>query len=228
MVFFGGAGVSTESGIPDFRSAQGLYSQDTGTQYPPEVVLSHSFLRSHPSEFFAYYRAHLLYPDAQPNPAHRALARLEERGILTAVITQNIDNLHQAAGSQEVIELHGSAKRNYCVDCGRPYDMEFVLKSVDLPTCTKCGGLVRPDVVLYEEALDTSVMAKARLHLHYADTLIVGGTSLSVFPAAGLIDLFAGKNLVLINKDPSPADRLATVAIHAPIGEVFQAVLDEQ
>ena len=227
MVFFGGAGVSTESGIPDFRSAEGLFSQDTGIEYPAEVVLSYSFFTSHPSEFFAYYRAHLLYPDAQPNPAHQGLARLEKEGKLAGVITQNIDGLHQEAGSVEVVELHGSAKRYYCLDCQRQYGIDFILSSVDLPTCTHCGGLVRPDVVMYEEALDTAVMSRAAAHLRTADTLIVGGTSLSVYPAAGLIDLFHGKNLVLINKEPSAADRLATLAIHAPIGEVFQTLLED-
>ena len=225
IVFFGGAGVSTESGIPDFRSGGGLYSVDTGLNYPPEVVLSHSFFVSHTAEFFDYYRSHLLYPHAQPNPAHRALARLEEAGKLTAVITQNIDGLHQDAGSRTVLELHGSVHRNTCLGCGRGYGLGTITGSADVPHC-ECGGMIRPDVVLYEEALDDAVMTAAIEHLEAADTLIVGGTSLVVYPAAGLVHVFGGDRLVLINKEPTGMDELATLVLHAAIGETLGAAVD--
>jgi NAD-dependent deacetylase len=224
IVFFGGAGVSTESGIPDFRSGDGLYSRSTGTQYRPEEVLSHSFFVRHTDEFYDYYRGHLLYPDARPNPAHRALARLEQQGKLTAVVTQNIDGLHQAAGSQTVLELHGSVHRNTCLRCGRSFGLGAILGSTGVPTC-ECGGIIKPDVVLYEEALDPAVMDAAIGHLSRADTLIVGGTSLVVYPAAGLVHAFDGGRLVLINKEATGYDHLATLVVHEAIGETLGAVV---
>jgi len=218
IVFFGGAGVSTESGVPDFRSSGGLYSRDSGTSYAPEEVLSHSFFVNHTAEFYDYYRGHLLYPDAKPNPAHLALARLEQAGKLTAVITQNIDGLHQAAGSRTVLELHGSVHRNSCLRCGRRYGLDAILAGDGVPTC-ECGGVIKPDVVLYEEALDDALMTAAVEQLEAADTLIVGGTSLVVYPAAGLVRAFRGEQLVLINKQPTDYDHLATLVLHEPIGE---------
>jgi NAD-dependent deacetylase len=224
IVFFGGAGVSTESGIPDFRSGGGLYSRDTGVSHTPEEVLSHSFFLRHTAQFFEYYRSHLLYPDARPNAAHLALARLEGRGRLTAVVTQNIDGLHQAAGSRTVLELHGSVHRNSCLRCGRHYGLEAILGSSGVPTCA-CGGVIKPDVVLYEEALDPTVMDAAIEHLARADTLIVGGTSLVVYPAAGLVHAFGGDQLVLINKQPTGYDHLASLVLHEPIGETLAAAV---
>lgn len=224
IVFFGGAGASTESGIPDFRSGDGLYSRATRTRHAPEEVLSHSFFVRHPDEFYAYYRAHLLYPDAQPNAAHRALARLEARGTLSAVITQNIDGLHQAAGSRRVLELHGSVHRNSCQRCGRSFDLAVILSAVGVPRC-ECSGIIKPDVVLYEEALDFAVMDAAVAELAAADTLIVGGTSLVVYPAAGLVRAFTGSELVLINKEATPYDRQATLVIRRPIGEALGAAV---
>jgi NAD-dependent deacetylase len=224
IVFFGGAGVSTESGVPDFRSSGGLYSRDSGTSYAPEEVLSHSFFVNHTAEFYDYYRGHLLYPDAKPNPAHLALARLEQAGKLTAVITQNIDGLHQAAGSLNVLELHGSVHRNTCTRCGRAYGLDTILASDGVPTC-ECGGVIKPDVVLYEEALDGSLMAAAVEQLEAADTLIVGGTSLVVYPAAGLVRAFGGNQLVLINKEPTGYDHLATLVLHDAIGEALGAAV---
>lgn len=225
IVFFGGAGVSTESGIPDFRSGGGLYSRSTGTSYPPEEVLSRSFFTRHTAEFFDYYRSHLLHPQARPNPAHLALARLEQRGTLSAVVTQNIDGLHQAAGSRSVLELHGSVHRNSCLRCGRRFDLAVVLGSAGVPTCP-CGGTIRPDVVLYEEPLDPAVVEAALTHLSRADTLIVGGTSLVVYPAAGLVRAFAGDRLVLINREPTDYDDLATLVVREPIGEALGAAVD--
>ena len=224
IVFFGGAGVSTESGVPDFRSSGGLYSRDSGTSYAPEEVLSHSFFVNHTAEFYDYYRGHLLYPDAKPNPAHLALARLEQAGKLTAVITQNIDGLHQAAGSLNVLELHGSVHRNTCTRCGRAYGLDTILASDGVPTCD-CGGVIKPDVVLYEEALDGALMAAAVEQLEAADTLIVGGTSLVVYPAAGLVRSFGGNQLVLINKEPTGYDHLATLVLHEAIGEALGAAV---
>jgi len=224
IVFFGGAGVSTESGIPDFRSGGGLYSRDTGLNHPPEEVLSHSFFVGHTAEFFDYYRSHLLYPHARPNPAHLALARLEEAGKLTAVITQNIDGLHQAAGSRTVLELHGSVHRNSCLRCGAGYGLETITGSTGVPRC-ECGGVIKPDVVLYEEALDEAVMDAAIGHLEAADTMIVGGTSLVVYPAAGLVHAFGGERLVLINKEPTGMDHIATLVLHAAIGETLGAAV---
>lgn len=226
IVFFGGAGVSTESGIPDFRSGGGLYSRTAGMTYAPEQILSHSFFVSHTEEFFAYYRAHLLYPDAKPNKAHRALAALERAGRLSAVITQNIDGLHQAAGSRRVLELHGSVHRNTCLGCGKNFDWEIVLHTTGIPRCDECRGVVKPDVVLYEESLDPEVMEESVDELERADTLIVGGTSLVVYPAAGLIHAFGGGTLVLINKEPTGFDRLASLAIHAPIGETLAPFIE--
>jgi NAD-dependent deacetylase len=226
IVFFGGAGVSTESGIPDFRSGGGLYNQETGTEFAPETVLSHSFFIEHTRQFFDYYRTNLIYPDAAPNPAHLALARLEAAGKLTAVITQNIDGLHQAAGSQNVIELHGSVHRNTCLGCGRHYGLNTMLAAEAVPRC-ECGGVIRPDVVLYEEPLDSSVWAAATQQLSQADTVIVGGTSLVVYPAAGLVQAFRGHRLVLINKQVTAMDRLATLVIHEPIGKTLSAAVPQ-
>ena len=223
LVFFGGAGVSTESGIPDFRSAAGLFNRDSTLRHPPEQVLSHSFFVARPQEFFDYYRTHLLHPQAHPNQAHLTLAELERQGKLTAVITQNVDGLHQAAGSRNVLELHGSVHRNYCLECSRRYDLGFILASQSIPGCLDCGGMVRPDVVLYEESLDADVIEQAVRALAAADTLIVGGTSLAVYPAAGLIHYFRGTNLVLINQEPTPADRLATLVIRDPIAQTLSA-----
>ena len=224
IVFFGGAGVSTESGIPDFRSADGLYSRESGTTYPPEEVLSHSFFISHPVEFYTYYKANLIHPEARPNTAHLVLAGWENQGILTSVVTQNIDGLHQMAGSKRVLELHGSVHRNYCMSCGKKYGLDVILAADPVPYC-ECGGLIRPDVVLYEESLDETVLDQSMRDISRADTMIVGGTSLNVYPAAGLLQFFSGANLVLINKDPTPADRLATLVIHAPIGATLAEFL---
>ena len=220
IVFFGGAGVSTESGIPDFRSADGIYSQERGATWFPEELVSASFLRQHPDVFFDYYRKNLVHTEAQPNAAHKALAALEESGKLSAVITQNIDGLHQAAGSKNVLELHGTVHRNYCVSCGKEHRLEVVVEADGVPTCD-CGGMVRPDVVLYEEALDSNVLDAAIAELQAADTLIVGGTSLSVYPAAGLIQAFGGSHLVLINRDATPHDGLADLIIREPIGQAL-------
>ena len=195
IVFFGGAGVSTESKIPDFRSTDGLYNQQYA--YPPETILSHTFYMRRPEEFYRFYRNKMLFPDAEPNRAHKALAKLEQEGRLRAVITQNIDGLHQKAGSREVLELHGSVLRNYCTKCGKFYGLEAVLESEGVPRCT-CGGVIKPDVVLYEEGLDQHTLQKAVYYISNADVLIIGGTSLTVYPAAGLIDYYGGKKLVLI------------------------------
>jgi len=224
IVFFGGAGVSTESGIPDFRSGNGLYSQQTHTNLAPEEVLSHTFFNRHTAEFFDYYRRNLIYPDAKPNPAHLALARLEAAGKLTAVITQNIDGLHQAAGSKTVLELHGSVHRNSCLRCGQHYYLATILAAEGVPLCS-CGGTIKPDVVLYEEPLDSTVWAAASYHLGEADLLIVGGTSLVVYPAASLVQAFRGDQLVLINTQPTPMDHLASLVVQAPIGQALGAAV---
>lgn len=221
IVFFGGAGVSTESGIPDFRSADGLYHQQW--RYPPEVILSHSFYESKPEEFFRFYRAKLLTPDARPNAAHKKLAELEACGKLRAVITQNIDGLHQAAGSKNVLELHGSVHRNYCEKCGKFYDLDYILHSEGVPRCS-CGGKVKPDVVLYEEALDSDVLNRAVRAIAEADLLIVGGTSLNVYPAAGLINYYRGNQLVLMNKTAVAQDLSASLVITDPIGETLAQI----
>ena len=222
IVFFGGAGVSTESGIPDFRSVDGLYHQQY--DYPPETILSHTFYRRKPKEFFRFYRNKMLFLDAKPNAAHVKLAELEARGKLKAVITQNIDGLHQAAGSRTVLELHGSVLRNYCEKCGQFHDVQYILDSADVPKCGKCGGSVKPDVVLYEEGLDSRTMTDAMRFIRDAQVLIIGGTSLAVYPAAGLIDYFRGKYLVLINKAPTPRDKMADLVIQGSIGEVLGAL----
>lgn len=218
IVFFGGAGVSTESGIPDFRSTGGLYHQEW--KYPPEVILSHTFYESNPEEFFRFYRAKLLAPAAKPNAAHKKLAEWEAEGRLKAVITQNIDGLHQAAGSRNVLELHGSVHRNHCQRCGKFYGLEHILRTEGVPRCS-CGGIIKPDVVLYEEALNEQVMDGAVQALAAADMLIIGGTSLNVWPAAGLINYFRGGHLVLINKSAVARDLTANLVITDPIGEVL-------
>ena len=222
LVFFGGAGVSTESGIPDFRSVDGLYHQKF--KYPPEVMLSHSFFESHTAEFFDFYRQKLIVHGAKPNPAHLRMARLERQGKCRAVVTQNIDGMHQAAGSRVVYELHGSTLRNYCTRCGKFYPVSFIEQAAGVPRCTECGGIVKPDVVLYEEGLDEATMENAVEAIRRADTLIIGGTSLAVYPAAGLIRYFRGDELVIINKQPTPADSTATLLLNLPIGQA----LDEQ
>lgn len=228
IVFFGGAGVSTESKIPDFRSDDGLYGEKQGKvyQYPPETMLSHSFFRRHTEEFFEYYFDKMVYPDAKPNPAHFALAKLEEMGRLSAVVTQNIDGLHQMAGSKRVYELHGSVHRNTCLHCGKHYSLEQMLqwKGNGIPRCS-CGGVIKPDVVLYEESLDENVLRNAIRSIEAADLMIVGGTSLAVYPAAGLLQYYGGTELVLINKTKTPYDRRASLVIREPIGQVLDAAV---
>lgn len=219
IVFFGGAGVSTESGIPDFRSVDGLYNQKY--DYPPETILSHTFFKRHTSEFYRFYRDKMLCTDAEPNAAHKKLAELEAAGKLTAVITQNIDGLHQKAGSKKVLELHGSVLRNHCMDCGAFYDVDFVKQSTDIPRCEHCGGIIKPDVVLYEESLDSFVLEESVRCIREADLMIIGGTSLAVYPAAGLIDYFKGSTLVLVNRDATPRDGQANIVLHDSIGKVF-------
>lgn len=218
IVFFGGAGVSTESGIPDFRSTDGLYHQEY--DYPPETILSHSFFMRNPEEFYRFYKNKMLCLDAKPNMAHKKLAELEKAGKLKAVITQNIDGLHQAAGSKEVLELHGSVHRNYCMKCGKFYDAEYMLHAEGVPTCS-CGGMIKPDVVLYEEGLDMTVMSKSIQAIRDADVLIIGGTSLIVYPAAGLIDYYRGNKLAVINMSVTSQDKNADLVIQEPIGKVF-------
>ena len=218
IVFFGGAGVSTESGIPDFRSVDGLYHQQY--DYPPETILSHTFYRQKPEEFYRFYRAKMLCLDAKPNAAHTKLAQWEQEGKLKAVVTQNIDGLHQAAGSKVVLELHGSVLRNYCERCGASYDAEYILQSEGVPACT-CGGSIKPDVVLYEEGLDQKTLSDAVHYISGADVLIVGVTSLAVYPAAGLLDYYRGKKLVLVNKTPTPRDSIADLIVQGSIGEIF-------
>ena len=218
IVFFGGAGVSTESGIPDFRSTGGLYHQQWS--YPPETILSHTFYDSNPEEFFRFYRAKMLVPGAKPNAAHQKLAQWEQQGKLKAIVTQNIDGLHQAAGSKNVLELHGSVHRNYCERCGKFYDFDFMLHSTGVPRCS-CGGIVKPDVVLYEESLDQKTLNAAVRFIAEADMLIIGGTSLNVYPAAGLIHYYRGHKLVLINKSAVSQDLSADLVITDPIGETL-------
>ncbi|RHO82134.1 NAD-dependent protein deacylase [Clostridiaceae bacterium AF42-6] len=219
IVFFGGAGVSTESGIPDFRSVDGLYNQQY--DYPPETILSHTFFRRNTEEFYRFYRAKMLALDAKPNAAHKKLAQWEQEGKLKAVVTQNIDGLHPAAGSKMVYELHGSVHRNYCQKCGAFYDARYMLESKGIPKCEKCGGIIKPDVVLYEEGLDDATMRGAIRAISHADVLIIGGTSLTVYPAAGLIDYYNGNKLVLINKSVTPMDSRADLLVQGPIGEIF-------
>ena len=218
IVFFGGAGVSVESGIPDFRSPDGLYHQKYA--YPPETILSHEFFMRRPEEFFRFYRDKMLVSGAKPNPAHLKLAQWEREGKLSAVVTQNIDGLHQAAGSEKVYELHGSVLRNRCMRCGKHYDVDFIRRSEGVPKCA-CGGAIKPDVVLYGEALDGDCISGALAAIESADLLIIGGTSLSVYPAAGLIDVYRGRHVVLVNKSATPRDDRADLILRAPIGQVF-------
>ena len=226
IVFFGGAGMSTESGIPDFRSSEGLYSKTLHKHFSPEEMVSHSFFAQHTKEFYDFYREHLLYPQAKPNAGHEALAELERQGKLKAIVTQNIDGLHQQAGSNNVIELHGSVKRNFCMDCHMFYDMEYIMNSRPVPRCQHCGGVVKPDVVLYEESLDNSLLEKAVEAISSAETLIIGGTSLVVYPAAGLVKYFRGSRLIIINKSETKADEWADLVIHDSIGKVLKAAID--
>ena len=221
IVFFGGAGVSTESGIPDFRGIDGLYAQTYA--YPPERILSHDFFFSHTSAFYRFYRDKMLELDAKPNAAHKKLSELEAAGKLTGVVTQNIDGLHQAAGSKHVMELHGSVHRNYCMKCHRFFDASYMLHSAGVPKC-ECGGVIKPDVVLYEEGLDNEVVSDAIRTIAEAEVMIVGGTSLAVYPAAGLLDYFSGRALVLINKGATPQDRNADLLIQKPIGQIFSQI----
>lgn len=223
IVFFGGAGVSTESGVPDFRSVDGLYNQKY--DFPPETILSHTFYKRRPEDFFRFYREKMLLPDVKPNKAHYALAKLEKMGKLKAVITQNIDGLHQAAGSKNVYELHGSVHRNHCEKCRKFYGFDDVYKMKGIPRC-ECGGIIKPDVVLYEEGLEQLTIQKSVEAISNADVLIIGGTSLAVYPAAGLIDYFRGNKIVLINKSETSKDSRADVIIQEPIGEVFRQVVE--
>ncbi len=222
IVFFGGAGVSTESGVPDFRSVDGLYHMDY--KYPPETILSHTFYQRNKEEFFRFYRDKMLFPDVKPNDAHKVLAKLEQMGKLKAIITQNIDGLHQAAGSKTVYELHGSVHRNYCEVCGTFYGLERIYQSKGVPKCD-CGGTIKPDVVLYEEGLDQMTIQRSVEAISRADVLIIGGTSLAVYPAAGLIDYYRGNKLILINKTETPRDEKADLVIHDAIGKVFRQIL---
>ena len=222
IVCFGGAGVSTESGIPDFRSVDGLYHQQY--DYPPETILSHSFYVQNPGELYRFYKEKMLCLTARPNEAHRKLAQLEQAGKLRAVITQNIDGLHQMAGSREVLELHGSVHRNYCQKCNALFDAEYILDSGELPVCSRCGGRIKPDVVLYEEGLDMGLMHRAVDYIANADVLIIGGTSLVVYPAAGLVDYYRGKKLVLINRDTTPMDKRADLLVQGSIGEILSGI----
>lgn len=222
IVFFGGAGVSTESGIPDFRSVDGLYHQKF--DYPPETILSHSFFISHTAEFFDFYRQKMICLTARPNAAHRKLAELEAAGKLSAVVTQNIDGLHQMAGSKNVLELHGSIHRNYCQKCHECYSAEEILNSTGIPRCS-CGGLIKPDVVLYEEQLDSRTIDESLRYISEADMLIIAGTSLTVYPAASLIRYFHGSYLVLINRDPTPMDNRTSLTIHGKVGEVLGQII---
>ena len=221
IVFFGGAGVSTESGIPDFRSVDGLYNQKWS--YPPETILSHSFFEANPAEYYRFHREKLVIEAVKPNVTHLRLAELEQEGKLKAVVTQNIDGLHQAAGSKNVLELHGSILRAYCSKCGKPASADLINYGTDLPRC-ECGGVLRPDIVLYEEPLDESIMRKSINAIRNADIMIVGGTSLNVYPAAGLINYYRGSKLVLINRSETPYDSYADLTIHTNLGKVFSAI----
>lgn len=225
IVFFGGAGVSTESGIPDFRSASGLYNETLKNTYSPEQILSYSFFKRHPKEFYKFYREKMIYIDSKPNAAHKGLAELEKRGKLKAIITQNIDGLHQMAGSKKVFELHGSIHGNYCMDCGQFYDLDFIIGSVDVPNCSKCNGIVKPDVVLYEESLNNQILEDSVKNIMDADVFMVGGTSLSVYPSAGLVNYYKGDKLVLINKSKTAYDGKANYNHYGSIGELFQQAL---
>lgn len=221
IVFFGGAGVSTESGIPDFRSVDGLYNQKY--DYPPEQILSHTFFMNETEEFYKFYRDKMLCLSAKPNKAHLKLAEMEQKGLLTAVVTQNIDGLHQLAGSKKVYELHGSVHRNYCMKCHKEYNAEFMLNSKGIPTC-ECGGIIKPDVVLYEEGLDNYTVNGALSAISSCDTLIIAGTSLSVYPAAGFVRYFRGKHLVLINRDPTPMDSACDLVLHDKVGQILDGI----
>lgn len=224
IVFFGGAGVSTESGIPDFRSVDGLYNQQY--RYPPETILSHSFFMQDPKEFYRFYRNKMIYKAAKPSTTHLALAELERKGKLKAVITQNIDGLHQLAGSENVIELHGTVLKNHCMSCGRFYELDEVMESEDIPRCNQCGGMIKPDVVLYEESLNENDLRHAVEYISRAEVLIVGGTSLGVYPAAGLINYYQGDKLILINKSETAYDKKADLLINDSLGKVFRTVMD--
>lgn len=226
IVFFGGAGVSTESNIPDFRSNNGLYNTESSASYKPETILSHSFFKSHTEDFFNFYKNKMVYASAKPNKAHLVLAELEKDGKLKAVVTQNIDGLHQLAGSKNVLELHGSVHRNYCIKCGKYYSLDYLMNSpTNIPRCDLCGGIVKPDVVLYEENLNMNVLSSAINYISKADTLIVGGTSLAVYPAAGLIDYYTGSKLILINKSKTPYDNKANLIFHGSISDILSSVV---
>ena len=226
VVFFGGAGMSTESGIPDFRSANGIYNKTFNKNLRPEEIVTHSFFMHCPADFFEFYRTRIVYLDAKPNAGHIALVELERRGILSAIVTQNIDGLHQAAGSKNVFELHGSVRRSFCVNCGENYDMHYIVDNKPIPYCKKCGGIVRPDVVLYEEILDDHILKASIEAISKADTLIVGGTSLAVYPASGLVDYFNGEYLVIINKSDTRADVEAELIIRENIGETLSKAVE--
>lgn len=226
IVFFGGAGVSTESNIPDFRSANGLYSENTDSGYSPEEILSHTFFVKHTEEFFDFYRNKMIYKDAKPNKAHIALARLEELGKLKAVITQNIDGLHQIAGNKNVLELHGSVHRNRCMNCHKFFDLNYIINSTGIPKCDFCNGIVKPDVVLYEEMLDSDILQASVDYISKADVLIVGGTSLSVYPASGLVSYYRGNKLILINKTQTPYDSKANLIFHGNISEILSRIFE--
>lgn len=225
IVFFGGAGVSTESNIPDFRSSTGLYTTSKNTKYPPEYMLSHTCFIKDTEDFYEFYKTKMIYTDAKPNDAHIALAELEKRGKVKAVITQNIDGLHQMAGSKNVLELHGSVHRNYCTNCNKFFSLEYILSSSSIPKCDNCGGIVKPDVVLYEESLDMNILNKSLEYIENADILIVGGTSLTVYPAAGLIGYYRGNKLVLINKSETPYDNRAFLTFNDSIGQVLKNII---
>lgn len=226
IVFFGGAGVSTESGIPDFRSEQGIYNTVKNFGYPPEQILSHSFFMKNPEKFYDFYRSTMIYENAKPNLAHLGLAKLEKQGKLKAIVTQNIDGLHQLAGSKTVYELHGSIHRNYCMKCGKFYPLSTITESKGVPQCKECGGIIKPDVVLYEEGLDEEIINNSIKAIKKADMLIVGGTSLNVYPAASFVNYYDGNKLTLINKSKTPYDRYADLLIHDSIGKVFNEIIE--
>lgn len=226
IVFFGGAGVSTESGIPDFRSEQGIYNTVKNFGYPPEQILSHSFFMKNPEKFYDFYRSTMIYENAKPNLAHLGLAKLEKQGKLKAIVTQNIDGLHQLAGSKTVYELHGSIHRNYCMKCGKFYPLSTITESKGVPQCKECGGTIKPDVVLYEEGLDEEIINNSIKAIKKADMLIVGGTSLNVYPAASFVNYYDGNKLILINKSRTPYDRYADLLIHDSIGKVFDEIIE--
>lgn len=226
IVFFGGAGVSTESGIPDFRSEQGIYNTVKNFGYPPEQILSHSFFMKNPEKFYDFYRSTMIYENAKPNLAHLGLAKLEKQGKLKAIVTQNIDGLHQLAGSKTIYELHGSIHRNYCMKCGKFYPLSTITESKGVPQCKECGGIIKPDVVLYEEGLDEKIINNSIKAIKKADMLIVGGTSLNVYPAASFVNYYDGNKLILINKSKTPYDRYADLLIHDSIGKVFNEIIE--